>query len=184
VAIAGEILEYLYGTAEGRFGVDDPIFVAKGFEPTLPCFRVSKVLKAPEKLELVVVEGVLELSDELGSEQSAQDADGQKEPTATAYPTFTVEAQAATRDDAVQMGMEMKILSPGMQQRETAELGAEMFRVSAERQQGFGNASITSTSSFGLVTMESCPASTISRTAHPRFLASAAACAKVGIDDD
>jgi hypothetical protein len=96
-------------------------------------------LKAPEKLELVVVEGVLELSDELGSEQSAQDADGQKEPTATAYPTFTVEAQAATRDDAVQMGMEMKILSPGMQQRETAELGAEMFRVSAERQQGFGS---------------------------------------------
>ena len=85
------------------------------------------------------LEGMLELSDELSPKQPAQDVDVHEEPFSTTDPALPVEAQAAARDDAVQMGMELKILSPGMQQREAAELGAEMLGVSSERQQRFGS---------------------------------------------
>ena len=139
VGIAGEVLEHLLRTAEGRLGVDDPVFVSQRLEPALPGLGMLEVAKSSVKLELVVLEGVLELSDELSSEQSAQDANGQKEAISTAHPAFAVEAQAATGDDAVQMGMEMKVLSPGVQQRQTAELCTEVLRVSAERQQCFGS---------------------------------------------
>jgi hypothetical protein len=93
------------------------------------------------KLEPVSLEGTLELSDELSPKQPAQDVDMHEETFSTPDPSLLVEAQAAAGDDAVQMGMELKVLSPGMQQREAAELGAEMLRVSSECQQRFGSGS-------------------------------------------
>jgi hypothetical protein len=98
-----------------------------------------EVAKSSVKLELMALECALQLGKKLAAEQSAQDANRQKEPVPTTHPAFAVEAQTATGDHAMQVGMNVKVLSPGVQERHTAELCAQVLRVSAERQQCFGS---------------------------------------------
>lgn len=139
VRVTGEVFEDLCRPTKGRFGVDEPVFVAQGVEPFLPSVGMAKVLKSSEKVELVAVESALKQGDELSPEEPAQDANGQEESVAATHPALSVEAESATGNDAVKMGMEQKVLPPGMEQRETAELSAEIFRVSPKCQQGIGS---------------------------------------------
>jgi hypothetical protein len=89
------------------------------------------------EFELVLLEGSNEHCEKLSTEHSAHDAYGQEESVTTTDPTFAVGTHASTRDDAVQVGMSEKVLSPGVKQGETADLGAEMLRVSSQRRKGF-----------------------------------------------
>ena len=91
------------------------------------------------ELELILLEGLNQHGEELSAEHSAQDAYGQEESIATTDPAFAIEAHSAAWDDAVQVGMGEKVLSPGVQEREAADFGAEMLRISGERQKGFGS---------------------------------------------
>jgi hypothetical protein len=101
MGIAGKVLEHLLGAAEGRLGMDNPIFVPYGLEPGLPSFGMLEVVKSSVKAKLAVLPSSLELGEELASEKPAQYALGQKKPIATAHPPFTVGAQTTARDDHV-----------------------------------------------------------------------------------
>jgi hypothetical protein len=89
------------------------------------------------ELELILLEGLNQHGEELSAEHSAQDSYGQEESVATTDPAFAIEAHSAAWDDAVQVGMGEKVLSPGVQERQAADLGAEMLWISGERQKGF-----------------------------------------------
>ena len=117
VGVSGEVLEHLLGPAEGRLGMDNPIFVPYGLEPGLPDFGMLEVSKSSVKLELMVFEGALQLGKKLTAEQSAHDANRQKEPVPTAPPPFAVADTPHARDDAVQVRMHMEVLSPSVQER-------------------------------------------------------------------
>jgi len=100
---------------------------------------MREVAKSSVKLELIVLEGVLKIGEELTAEHSAQDADGQKESVATMHPALAVGADATTRNHAVQVRMGEEVLSPGVQERETADLRTQVFWVLGNRPQGFGS---------------------------------------------
>jgi hypothetical protein len=134
VGVAGEVFEDLLGTAEGGLGVDDPFFVAQGFEKTFPGFGMLEILEPSVECEVVVVESALEMGEELSLKQPTENVDGKEEAVATTHPAFAVETQAAAGNDAVEMRMRVKSLSPGMEQGEAAELRPQVFRVSAQRQ--------------------------------------------------
>jgi hypothetical protein len=68
MGVAGEVLEDPFGTTEGRLGIDNPVLVLEGVEQGIPCVRVGEVAALPVELETVLLEGVLQVSDELASE--------------------------------------------------------------------------------------------------------------------
>jgi hypothetical protein len=92
------------------------------------------VAKISVKLKLMVVESLLEQSEKLPPKQPAQDPNGHKETLPTAHPPFAVRAQTTARNDAVQVGMNVKALSPSMQEHHTADFCTQVFWVSTERQ--------------------------------------------------
>jgi len=59
MGVAGEVLEHLLGTAERSLGVHDPLFVAYGLEPALPCPGMGELEELSVKFELLLVESVL-----------------------------------------------------------------------------------------------------------------------------
>jgi hypothetical protein len=134
MGIAGKVLEHLLGAAEGRLSMDNPIFVPYGLEPGLPNFGMLEVAKSSVKAKLAVLPGSLELGEELAAEKPAQYALGQKKTIATAQPAFAVGAQTTARDDHVQVGMNVKVFSPSVQEYHTADFCTQVFRVSTERQ--------------------------------------------------
>jgi hypothetical protein len=98
-----------------------------------------KVAKLTVKRELMMIESVLKVGKKLAPEHSAQDANGQKEPIRRRHPVLPVGAEASARDHAVQVRMSVKVLPPGVEHRQTADLGAEVFRVSGDPQQCLGS---------------------------------------------
>jgi hypothetical protein len=80
----------------------------------------------------------LQIGDEFGPEQTAEHLDRQQELPATGNPAAPVGREATAGHDTMEMGMRMKVLSPGMQHRQKAEPGAEVLGVGGDLQQGFG----------------------------------------------
>jgi hypothetical protein len=95
---------------------------------------VFELVKVSMKLELLLVEATLEYGQKLPAKQAAQDPNRHKKPFPTAHPVFAVAAQTASGNDEMQVGMSEKVLSPGVQESQTADLYAQVFRVSTQRQ--------------------------------------------------
>lgn len=53
-------------------------------------------------------------------------------------PLPVIGRQSAGRDHAVHMGVELQILSPGVQHRQQADLGAEVLRIGGDFEQRGG----------------------------------------------
>ncbi len=62
----------------------------------------------------------LQVAGKPGAEEAAEHLDGQKKVLATGDPTRVIKSDSATGDDAMEMGMMMKVLSPGMEHRQKA----------------------------------------------------------------
>jgi hypothetical protein len=54
------------------------------------------------------------------------------------HPAFAAGRDAAAGDDRMHVGMKEQILPPRMKNRKEADVGAEMFRVGRNPQQGLG----------------------------------------------
>lgn len=139
MGVSGEVLEHLLGTAERGLGVNHPVFISKGLEPTFPCLGMFEFAKVAVETKLLVLPGSLKSGEKLSPEEPAQESNGQKEPLSAVHPALFIKAQASAGNDAMEMRMVMEGLSPGVQNGETGDLRPEMFRVSAEGQQGLRN---------------------------------------------
>ena len=81
-----------------------------------------------------------QLPQELLAKSVAEDTIGKKERVlAAGDPAGAIGRDASARHDAVQVGMEMQILTPGMQHREEADGGAQKSGVCRHFQQGLGS---------------------------------------------
>ena len=79
VGVAGEIVENVFGTTEGRLGVDDPVLGKELSEEMLEAFGCSEFLERAVELELALEQKLLEFGGELAAEDAAQDPDRQEE---------------------------------------------------------------------------------------------------------
>jgi cytochrome c-type biogenesis protein CcmH/NrfF len=98
-----------------------------------------EVLESAVEAKFFVLPGSLELGEELSPEEPAQYANGEKEPIPTAHPAVFISAQASAGNDAMEVGVVMEVLAPGVQDGEAGDLRSEMVRVSAQGQQCLGN---------------------------------------------
>lgn len=138
VGVAGEVLEHLLGAAEGRLGVDHPVFGVEVFSPAFPAGAWSQGLELAMEGEFSLVESLLEVAEELASKEATQDADGEKEVGAGDDPASGIERQPATRDHCVNMRVVVEVLAPGMQDNEESDAGPQMLRISGEGEEALG----------------------------------------------
>jgi hypothetical protein len=95
----------LFGTGEGRFGVDPPFCLSGGSEVAMKGAALAERLQAPVEGQLIGVEGLLQRGQEEPAEETSEHAHGQKEGRPAGDPTAAVARETATGDDAMQVGM-------------------------------------------------------------------------------
>jgi hypothetical protein len=74
--------------------------------------------------------------EELAAKNATEDFDGQEERIAGAEPATMVRGESAGGNDAVDVGMQEQVLSPGMQDADHTDFTSQMFRVGCDFQQG------------------------------------------------
>src|ERR1700684_3787673 len=94
------------------------------------------------KLKLTLREELLQSSDELATEDSAQCVNRQEEARRGIDPSGAIESQAAGRNDVVDMGMMLKVLTPGMEYAEESDVGSQVLRIASQFEHRGGARSI------------------------------------------
>src|SRR5208282_564722 len=126
MGVTAEILEHIVGTAEGWFGVDDPVFSEQWPEPGSEDLGLRERSQIAGEVQLVTLKGGLESGDELAAEHTAEHLDGKKKTRTRTNPAGVIERESTGGNNAVNMGMKLELLVPGMKHAEEADLGAKM----------------------------------------------------------
>jgi len=126
VGVTAEVVEHILRTTERWFGVDDPMFSKQWPEPRGEDLRLSEWRQIAGKVQLPSLKSRLERVDELSAKYAPEDVDGEKESSVRPNPACVIGREPTRRNDAVDMGMNLEFLVPGMQHTEEADLGAEM----------------------------------------------------------
>src|SRR5277367_5585617 len=90
------------------------------------------------ELECAGMKGGLESGDKLAAEDTTEHFDGKKEGAARGDPAGMIRSETAGGNHAVDMGMMLQSLVPGMEHSEEADLGSKVPRIAGDLQQGFG----------------------------------------------
>src|ERR1700691_2245541 len=90
------------------------------------------------ELECAGLHGGLESGDKLAAEDTAEHFDGKEERAARGDPAGVIGSEAAGGKHAVDMGMMLQSLVPGMEHTEEADLGSKVPGIAGDVQQGFG----------------------------------------------
>jgi len=126
VSIAAEILQNVLGSAEGWFGVDDPIFAEERTQPGREELGMSERRELSGQMQLAALESGPKSGDELAAEHRAQHSNGKEEAWVGSNPAGVIAGESTGGNDTVDMGMKLEFLVPGMEHAEEADLGAEM----------------------------------------------------------
>jgi hypothetical protein len=135
VGVGTEIAQRMFRPAEGALGVDDPVVAKQESEPGGKGPLGCEWCEVAVELECACMEGALESGDELAAEHAAEHLDGEKEGAAGGDPAGVVRSEAAGGEHAVDMGMMLQALVPGMEHAEEADLGAEVAGIASDLEQ-------------------------------------------------
>src|SRR5579864_6514781 len=138
VGIAAEILQYVFGSAEGWFGIDDPIFAEGRTQPGGEELGMGERGKFSGQVQLTAIEGRLQAGDELAAKHAPQYRNRKEEAWVGSNPAGVIAGESAGGNDTVDMGMKLEFLVPGMEHAEEADLGTEMGGIARDLEQGFG----------------------------------------------
>jgi hypothetical protein len=131
VSIAAEILQDVLGSAEGWFGVDDPIFAEERTQPGSEELGMGQRCEFSGQVQVPAFEDRLQASDELATEYPPQHRNGKEETWVGSNPAGVITGESASGNDTVDMGMQLEFLVPGVQHAEEADLGSEMGGVTS-----------------------------------------------------
>ena len=134
VSIATEILQDVHGPAEGWFGVDDPVFAEERTEPGGEKLGMGARRELAGEMQLAMLESGPESGDELAAEHAPQYSNGKEEAWVGSNPVGVIARESAGGNDAVDMGMKLELLVPGVKHAEEADLGAEMGGIARDFQ--------------------------------------------------
>ncbi|MFY9529942.1 MAG: hypothetical protein WAR24_13620 [Candidatus Acidiferrales bacterium] len=78
------------------------------------------------------MKSILESGDKLAAEDTAEHFDGKEEGSARGDPAGVVRSETAGGEHAVDMGMMLQSLIPGMEHAEEADLRAKVTRIAGD----------------------------------------------------
>ena len=134
VGVPSEIVDRLVWPAERGFGVDDPVLLACPGEVLLELGFVAEMAELSVEAQF----GLVELIEEEAAEEFGQNMNAEEEVPAAGDPTLAVWAGAAAGNDAVDVRMMQQVLTPGVQDREEADVGTQVFGVGCDGEECFG----------------------------------------------
>src|SRR5258708_30225159 len=88
------------------------------------------------ELECAFAECTPKSGDKLAAEDTAEHFDGKEEGSVRGDPAGVIRSETAGGEHAVDMGMMLQPLVPGMEHAEEADLRAEVTRIASDLQQG------------------------------------------------
>jgi len=138
VGVASQVVEDVFGSAEGRLGIDDPVLGKELSEESLEACGCCEFLERTMELDLALEQKLLERGRELAAEDAAENPDRQEEAGRGGDPSGAVKREAAARYDAVDMRMVLEVLSPGVQHAEQSDIGTQVLRVASDFEQRGG----------------------------------------------
>src|SRR6266498_1414932 len=118
VGVARQIGEHLFWPPERRLGVDDPIGAPQIGEALGEGLRRGETSEIAEELQISGLEGGAQFGEEHAAEETCQGTDGQEEPRLAGHPALSIERGSAARYDAMDVGMMLECLPPGMEDGE------------------------------------------------------------------
>jgi len=89
-------------------------------------------------LDAALTERLLEQSEILAAEDTAENLDGQKEGIPWMNPARIALVETPGRDDAVEVRVQAQVLSPGVQDAEETDPGSEMPGIGCDFKHGLG----------------------------------------------
>src|SRR5215470_15413433 len=95
VSIAAEILQDIVGSAEGWFGVDDPIFGEERTQPGSEELGMGERCEFSGQVQLTAFEGRLQAGDELATKHAPQYSHGQEEAWVGSNPAGVIVGESA-----------------------------------------------------------------------------------------
>src|SRR5271166_7073988 len=140
MGVPRQIFEHLFGSAEGRLGVDHPFDLAAVVAQSFEGVRLGQWCEFPVEVELALVEGLPQVDQECVAEARAENLYREEERSPASDPTRAVRSDTATGHHAVNMRVvEMEVLSPSVQYGQKTNGGAQTLGVRRNGQQGLGN---------------------------------------------
>ena len=125
MGVAGEIGQHALGSAERRLGVDDEGALAQRAHALGESGGVGERGEIAEEAEFAAAEGRRQAVEEQPAEGLRQGADGEQEVGFAGDPSLPVEGDAAAGNEAMDMGVVGQRLSPGVQDGDQADPGAQ-----------------------------------------------------------
>jgi hypothetical protein len=138
MGVTGQVVQNIFGPAEGRLGVNDPVVTKQGAEQRTELLWILEDFLVPVKSEFALLEGSPEASHKLTPKHAAEDLDGQEEGIARLNPASVILRQTPGGDHTVDMGMVLQVLSPGVKDAEEADRGAEVTGIGGHFQERCG----------------------------------------------
>src|SRR5271170_3043198 len=138
MGIAGQVMQHMLWTAEGWLGINDPVLVIKCAQEDGEALLFLERPALAEEAQLMAGKEAPQSGDELAAEDAAEHLDRQQEAGTGSDPARVVGGEPATRHHTVDMRMRSKGLSPGMQDGQKPQLGAEMLRIGGNLDQRSG----------------------------------------------
>ena len=118
VSVASQVVEDMFCPAERRLGVDDPVLTEELMEETAEAIRLSEALSEPWNWSLSWSKSSSSPSANLPRKTRLSTRTGRKKRGEEAIHPERSLGQAAGRNDAVDMGMMLQVLSPGVEHAE------------------------------------------------------------------
>jgi len=137
MGVTAEIVEHILGAPEGWLGVDYPVFAKQRSQPGGEEFGLREPRQIPGKVQLVSLKGQLESGDELAAKHLPEHGNGEKEARVRSNPAGVIEREPAGGNNAVDMRMNLKLLVPGVEHTEKADLSSEMSGVASDCKKSF-----------------------------------------------
>ena len=99
---------------------------------------LSELIQIAIEAQLSFAAGALQRSHELTAKNPAQDFDGKKERVAGVDPVGVIQRESTGWDHAMDMGMMLEPLIPGVEHAEESDLGSQVPGIAGDLQQGGG----------------------------------------------
>ena len=139
MGVAAQVAKHFFGPTKRTFDVDDPFAgMHLATEPT-EMFGFTQVSNRSGQFDRTVGDDATESIQKLATEDSGEHLLWQEEAWRTRNPTGLIRSQTASRHHAVDVGMELEVLTPGMQDAKETDPCAESFRISRHLEQGVGD---------------------------------------------
>src|ERR1017187_2794855 len=139
MGVAAEILQHVLRSAKGGLGVDHPFLVLEWRQVPAKSAGIAKRREVAEELEFSGGMSLGKSFQKEAAEASAENLDGQQELTAARDPTVIVWGETAAGDDAMQVGMKVKVLPPGMEYGEEPGFHPQALGIAGNGEQGLGD---------------------------------------------